>query len=87
MIHELTHVWQGHHSGFASSFVFAAGIHHVGCWLKRQGDSCVYDYVPGKAWKEYSVEQQAELVQDWFAGGAQESHPLFPYIRDQIRKP
>ena len=35
------------------------------------------------------VEQQAQIVEDWYVTGAIENdaHPLFPYVREVIRKP
>ena len=77
LIHELTHVWQGHNSAFALGYIFNSLWHQA-------VESDAYKYAPGKTWNDYNVEQQAHLVEDWYAKGLQESDPRFPYIRDNI---
>src|SRR4051812_24968946 len=84
-IHELTHVWQGSH-GFVLGYVFDS--------LNSQamlGDRA-YDYVlgdpPGRYdWDSYNAEQQAHIVQDWFAQGMSVSDPRFKYIKLIRTKP
>lgn len=80
LVHEMTHVWQGHNSTFALSYVFSSllnqGLHGAGA----------YGYTAGKAWSSYNAEQQATIVEDWFSTGHSTSSPLYPYISDHIRK-
>jgi hypothetical protein len=78
LVHELTHVWQAAHSAWPPSYIFNSVWHHV------MSDDA-YAYTPGKGWSEYNVEQQGQIVQDWFTSGQRESSELFPYIRDFIR--
>jgi len=79
LIHELTHVWQGHNSDFAASYIFNSLWHQA-------VDKDAYAYTVGQAWGDYNVEQQAHLVEEWYALGCKESDGRFPYIRDYIRK-
>lgn len=86
-IHELTHVWQGHHRRFSWGFMFNS-MFSQGRALITTGDRHgAYRYEPGEPWRSYNVEQQARLVQDWFARGMREDDAeLFPYIENHIRK-
>jgi hypothetical protein len=83
LIHELAHVWQGQH---AVPFMLNSTAHQ-GLSMILNGGSVApaYNYtLPGK-WSGYNVEQQANIVTDWYAGGMQTSDPRFPFIRDHIR--
>jgi hypothetical protein len=80
-IHELTHVWQGYNHRFAWGYVLNS------LWHQAVQGRLAYRYVPGWPWRSYNVEQQAQLVQDWFAGGELPHDPLFSYIHDHIRPP
>ncbi len=85
-IHELTHVWQGFHSSLGWEYMVNSMIAQ-GHAILTQGDrNHAYDYKPGKVWKEYNVEQQALLVQDWFKNGMKEDDERFTYIAKHIRK-
>jgi len=84
LIHELTHVWQGHNHIFTTGYVFDS-LWHQG--KARLTGGSAYDCVPGAPWGTYNVEQQARLVEEWYVNGKQESDPRFPYIRDRIRRP
>jgi hypothetical protein len=55
-IHEMTHVWQ-HQQGL--------------CLLLRRHPFCRYDYrlEPRKRFKDYGIEQQAEIVRDAYLAG------------------
>lgn len=58
-IHEMTHVWQVQH-----------GIDVAGPWLGQViGHSPSYAYTlgPGTKFTDYGIEQQATIVQDYFA--------------------
>lgn len=81
LIHELTHVWQGTHRRTPFSYLLDSVFNQV-----LRGDQC-YEYELGKRWSQYSAEQQAMLVQDWFEDGMSTlpSDERFPYIRDHIR--
>ena len=84
-IHELTHVWQGHHSTFSWEFM-ADSLLAQGRALIVHGDrNKAYDFVAGETWDSYNVEQQANIVENWFANGMNTSDPLYVYITDNIR--
>jgi hypothetical protein len=82
-IHELTHVWQGANRRHALDYVFDSVYHQV-----REG-SHAYDLdrndVGKKSWGEFNAEQQAMIVENWYAGGMLESDEAFTYIKDNIR--
>ena len=97
LIHELTHVWQGHHSTWAWT-VQGSSIYHQA----RHGDAA-YDYDKSnyKDWSSYNPEQQAQIVEDWYRAASLEANdgksvdgkdwlmgeddPRFPYIELNIR--
>jgi hypothetical protein len=76
-IHEMTHVWQYYHgywvvlrSGWAYSW-FGAGTD--------------YTVEASDAWDDFNVEQQAHLVEDWFARGSSPTDDRFVFIEKIIR--
>jgi hypothetical protein len=82
-IHELTHAWQIAHSPFAHDYFWKAAL------AKLVGESA-YDYGPaGPAWERFGLEQQASIVNEWYAGtftkmnpqnkGRKKSDPDDPY--------
>jgi hypothetical protein len=84
-IHELTHVWQGHHSAISWEYM-ADSLLAQGRALIEHGDrNKAYDFVAGEPWDSYNVEQQANIVENWFANGMNTSDPLYVYITDNIR--
>jgi hypothetical protein len=85
-IHELTHVWQGHYRRFAWEYMVGSMISQGHAIITTGNRSGAYEYTPGDAWDDYNVEQQAHMVQDWFAGGMSEDDVRFRYIENHIRK-
>ena len=77
LMHELTHVWQGHNGAFPVGYVFNSVWHQI-------VDSDAYAYTPGQSWGSYNVEQQASIVEDWYANGCRRDDARFPYIRDHV---
>ncbi len=88
LVHETTHAWQITHATFP-----------LGLACDRLKDPS-YDYgPPGPPFSTFTVEGQASIVDDWFAGNrvAQSGHsagtgnemdpadPFFPYIVNNIR--
>ncbi len=69
LIHELTHVWQGEHETSAY-WAFS---------LKDQAtsdDAYAYDHEHlDSDWDNYGMEQQASIVEQWFADGSKEYDP------------
>jgi hypothetical protein len=78
-IHELTHVWQGHHQGWPWRYVLNSLWHQVVRGRRA------YVYTPGQPWDTYAVEQQAQLVQDWFAAGERLGDLRTFYIDRHVR--
>ncbi|MBV8858694.1 MAG: hypothetical protein JOZ02_17305 [Acidobacteria bacterium] len=85
-IHELTHVWQGFHSSLGWEYMVNSMIAQGHAVLTQGDRNKAYDYKPGQPWKEYNVEQQALIVQDWFRNGMREDDERFTYVANNIRK-
>jgi hypothetical protein len=84
LIHEMTHVWQAHHSWFGIAGVWLSSIK---CQVLQQGSA--YWYGEGnldKDWGDFGKEAQAQIVEDWYTNGMSTSDPRFHYIRDNILK-
>ncbi len=81
LIHELTHVWQAVYSIWPASYIFSSAFAQV-----TKGPAA-YKYEAGHPWEQYNAEQQAHIVEDWFAEGRLQDFRLYPYIRDKIRNP
>lgn len=63
LMHELTHVWQGHHQDFQWSYILNS--------LWKQCECCpnfklAYRPAPGSQWRDYTAEQQAVLIEGWY---------------------
>ena len=83
-IHEMTHVWQMHGSSWFGGVWFSS-LTAQAC---RQGNAYLYGEgnLGKKQWDDYNVEEQAQIVEDWFKKGMSASDPRFPYVRDNLRK-
>ena len=82
-IHELTHVWEGFHATVPDTYFFRAAWAQA---IDTLGIGDAYSYRLGMAWDDYTVEQKAEIVGDWYKFGMSTSDPRFPFIRDNIRR-
>jgi hypothetical protein len=84
LIHELTHVWQGEHSGSSWDYVLSSA------WSQTLlDDAYAYDKQRLQPWDDYNPEQQAHIVEDWFADGMKEGEEedrRFYYIKAHIRR-
>lgn len=91
-IHELTHAWQIAHTPFTSEYFWEAAASHI------QGQITYFYSPPGTAWSDLYLEQQASIVDEWFAGISlkrtspmpgrlpkDENDPYFGYIANNIR--
>jgi hypothetical protein len=82
-IHELTHVWQGVSRRHAFDYILDSVYNQI-----RFGNDA-YDLnqadVGKKKWSEFNAEQQAMIVENWYAGGMVESDDAFSYIKNNIR--
>jgi hypothetical protein len=66
LLHELTHVWQSRNKLFRDIQILAAA---------KDRD---YEYTYGSQWRDYGLEQQGTIVQDWARGTIernQSGHP------------
>jgi hypothetical protein len=97
LVHELTHVWQGHHAVISWAYMVdsmtcqAPPILHAlvtrGTPLKGARNAA-YDYQPGKLFQDYNVEQQAYIVENWYRfqrAGDTRADDLWIYIRANIQ--
>lgn len=76
-IHELVHVWQYYHGYWVVS---------RSLWAQsRFGAGYAYTLSRDDAWDDFNVEQQAHLVEDWYAGGMSASDDRFVFIEKIIR--
>jgi hypothetical protein len=78
LIHELTHVWQYEHGCYGGSYIFSSG------WAQATEGKKAYIYTLSKDWDKYNVEQQGEIVADWWAFGCSSTDLRYPYLRDFI---
>jgi hypothetical protein len=79
LAHELTHIWQFTHGRVPPDTI----VKEPQAWF----DGSVYKYKAGADWNTYNLEQQAQIVQDWYLQGCVEKNtdPLWRYIRDNMR--
>lgn len=82
LIHELAHVWQGEHSSHSWDYVLGS------VWSQALSDDAYkYDKNRLGPWDDYNPEQQAKIVEDWFADGMKEGEEedrRFYYIKKYI---
>lgn len=89
LIHELTHAWQIANTGFLPALMCSMLVTQADNTL---GDNA-YEYgEPGPAWDNFNPEQQAAIVDQWFAGTGNSSgyEPMdqqnvyFRYVWDNV---
>jgi hypothetical protein len=85
LVHETTHVWQGKNSIFSMTYVINSAFNQCQGMMKSSR-SAAYGFKAGSPFHTYNAEQQAYLVETWYDSGSPTSGPLWPYIRDYIRK-
>ena len=84
-IHELTHVWQGYHSTFSWQYMVKSILAQGRAIVVHRNRNKAYDFTAGEAWDSYNVEQQANIVESWFADGMKTDDPRYVYITENIR--
>lgn len=82
LIHELTHVWQGHNSNLAWGYILNSLFSQMVC-----KDAYDYDKKLEDDWRLYNVEQQASIVENWYVDGRSKTDKAYRYIRDNILHP
>lgn len=85
LVHELTHVWQGKNSLAATTYVVNSIMHQCRASVYGSSRDGAYNYPAGLPWPNYNTEEQASIVEHWFASGMPENGDLWPYIRDYVR--
>lgn len=85
LIHELTHVWQIHHSTFVPGLICDGAFNQI----KNELEEGVYNPGDGQqSWQSYNLEQQATIVDLWYRGwsgpACSEQSPVYHHIRDTI---
>jgi hypothetical protein len=75
-VHELTHAWQYQHRRLLTRLCDIIGTRGEEVLF---GQNAVYRYTPGLAWHDYNMEQQAEIVADWYS--VKFNGPLAPTTR------
>jgi hypothetical protein len=81
-VHEATHVWQIHNSSFLP------GLLCEGVWNQVQYNfgKNVYDYGDGsQQFSRYNLEQQAALIDTWYANGMNYYDPFYRFVEFNIR--
>ena len=84
-IHELTHVWQGSHSFFPPNFMLNSLFHQGMAVVQTGNRNAAYNYTQGAPWGAYNVEQQANIVEDWYRQGMSFFNLLFRYVGGNIQ--
>jgi hypothetical protein len=86
-IHELVHIWQGQNSFVPWGFMINSAYHQLKSILLTGSRNGAYEYTLGETWSDFNVEQQANIIENWYASGMKETDDdAFVYIRDNIRK-
>jgi len=68
LIHELCHAWQIAHSEFIPGLMCTGIVNQL---PTLGGDMSVYEYgTASQNWDEFNLEQQASIIDDWFAGSS-----------------
>lgn len=68
LMHELTHAWQIAHSDFIPGLMCRGIVDQLGT---LGGDMSVYAYgPPTSGWGDFNLEQQASVIDEWYAGSA-----------------
>lgn len=86
LVHEFSHVWQGANSASSMTYVNNSIMHQTRADHSTGSHVGAYVYTPGQPWSSYNAEQQAHIIQDWYAAGLPDSGDLWPYIRDYVRR-
>jgi hypothetical protein len=87
LIHELTHVWQGIYGSTCVSYAVNSLYHQAKAFLGGGSRHGAYSFTPGQPWYSYNAEQQASIVETWFANGSDSVDELYPYIVNNIWAP
>ena len=65
LVHEMMHVWQGCVGAWPWAYVYESVLSQCECGLKGID---AYAAIAGLQFRDYNVEQQARLVENWYCG-------------------
>ena len=65
LVHEMMHVWQGRHGSWPWAYVYESVLNQ--CTASIEGINA-YDGIAGLQFRQYNVEQQARLIENWYCG-------------------
>ncbi len=88
-VHELCHVWQIAHTPMDLALLADALSNKI-CEITK-GPEAPYMYGDaGPAYRDFNLEQQAQIISDWFAGrrggsAKDPGNPYFRYVQQNIR--
>ncbi len=85
LVHETCHVWQGHNSWSANTYVLNSITHQCSGMIQGASRNAAYAYTAGQPFSTYNAEQQASIVEDWYKSGEPTSGPLWGYIANNVR--
>jgi hypothetical protein len=72
--------------GVPLGYVLNSAYHQTLTGITNGGDVApAYSYNTGLTWAQYNSEQQASIVEDWFASGSQSSNARYVYITNNVR--
>lgn len=87
-VHELAHAWQMHRLGASPVLLAAMAVSRTA----ELAGIDPYHYSAGQPFADYNLEQQAQIVSDWFVrhrralrSAAAVRDPRYRYIRDHVR--
>lgn len=86
MIHELTHVWQYQTKGMG--YVSDSVWHQGKAALSSSSRDGAYSYkiTPRKSLHQYTAEQQASIVEHYFASSKARKNPSYQTLIDELRR-
>lgn len=88
LIHELTHVWQYQHGGGA--YISDSLCQQVAAWATTGSRNAAYDLSgivqSGKPFSEYTAEQQAMIVESYYADPAKRADAVYQTLIDEVRR-
>lgn len=82
LVHEACHAWQGFQGAFTWYYIFDSIFNQ--CF--KGGAAYEIPANPSAQWMSYGAEQQAQIVDAWYARGEPKSDdPYYAYIKSNIR--
>ena len=83
LIHELTHVWEGHYGSMPWGYVFGSLWKQCAC-IPTGGSA--YAVTAGSQWNSYGPEQQARLIESYYilTGGGPVMDPVAQQYEDYV---